>query len=61
MVDVIPANTDEIPSQVLEETWELPFNDDCTNMELVGTLKLLYRFEPCHEKNDNLGVRPGPT
>lgn len=36
MVDVIPADTDDIPSNVLEETWELPFTEDCTNMELVS-------------------------
>lgn len=34
MVDVIPADSDDIPSNILEETWELPFTEDCTNMEL---------------------------
>lgn len=36
MVDVIPADTDDIPSKILEETWELPFNEECEEIELVG-------------------------
>ena len=37
MVDVIPADSDDIPSNILNETWELPFTDDCSGMELVGS------------------------
>ncbi|KAL4230995.1 hypothetical protein ACF0H5_011368 [Mactra antiquata] len=34
MVDVIPADTDDIPSKILEETWELPFNEEYEEIEL---------------------------
>jgi len=35
MVDVIPAaETDDIPSTVLGETWDLPFQDE--DMQMVG-------------------------
>ena len=35
MVDVIPADTDDIPSKILDETWDLPFHEDCPGLELV--------------------------
>ncbi|XP_045203913.2 uncharacterized protein LOC123556906 isoform X3 [Mercenaria mercenaria] len=34
MVDVIPADTDDVPSKFLEETWELPFQEECDEMDL---------------------------
>jgi len=35
MVDVIPASNDDIPSKDLDETWDLPFNEEGVDISLV--------------------------
>ena len=35
MVDVIPASNDDIPSKDLDETLDLPFNEEGVDISLV--------------------------
>ncbi|XP_052278192.1 ETS translocation variant 5-like isoform X3 [Dreissena polymorpha] len=46
MVDVIPADSDDIPSNVLGETWNLPFQEDYDSVAMDSDPSVIVMNEP---------------